>query len=261
VSRSALERAAPWLATLSLFITWWLVVVLFKIEDYILPSPIAAVAAVYKYRYALTVHGTATLITTILGFAIAVAFGLLLGIVIGSFRLAYCALYPVLIGINSVPKAALVPIFVIWFGVGAGPAIVTAFMLSFFPVVVNVASGFATIEPELVDVLRSLGATRGDIIRKVAIPRSLPHFFASLKIAITLAFVGSVIAEIVAGNNGIGNVMLIAGSNFDVPLVFAALLVVGTMGIGMYAIFAFFERRLTGWSRRGVAGIEYAIGG
>jgi NitT/TauT family transport system permease protein len=261
VSRSAVERAAPWLATLSLFIAWWLAVVLFKIEAYILPTPLEAVAAIYKYRYPLMVHGSATLITTLAGFGIAVAFGLLLGIVIGSFRLAYCALYPVLIGINSVPKAALVPIFVIWFGVGAAPAIVTAFMLSFFPVVVNVATGFATIEPELVDVLRSLGATRGDIIRKIGIPRSLPHFFASLKIAITLAFVGSVIAEIVAGNSGIGNVMLIAGSNFNVPLVFAALLVVGAMGIGMYAIFALFERRLTGWSVRGAEGIEYASGG
>jgi NitT/TauT family transport system permease protein len=261
VSGSALECAAPWLATLSLFIAWWLVVVVFKIADYILPSPIAAIADVYKYRYALTVHGLATLLTTVIGFGIAVAFGLLLGIVMGSFRLAYCALYPVLIGLNSVPKAALLPIFVIWFGVGAGPAIVTAFLLSFFPVVVNVATGFATIEPELVDVLRLLGASRSDIICKAGIPRSLPHFFASLKIAITLSFVGSVIAEIVAGNNGIGNVMLIAGSNFNVPLVFAALLVVGTMGIGMYAIFAFFERRLTGWSRRGAGGIEYANGG
>lgn len=141
------------------------------------------------------------------------------------------------------------------------PAVITAFMLSFFPVVVNVATGFATIEPELVDVFRSLGATRRDIILKVGIPRSLPHFFASLKIAITLSFVGSVIAEIVAGNNGIGNVMLIAGSNFNVPLVFAALLVVAVMGIGMYAIFALFERRFASWSTRGAGGIEYASGG
>jgi NitT/TauT family transport system permease protein len=207
------------------------------------------------------VHGSATLLTTLAGFLAAVVFGLLLGIVVGTFRLAYCALYPVLIGINSIPKAALVPIFVIWFGVGAAPAVITAFMLSFFPVVVNVATGFATIEPELVDVLRSLGATRGDIVRKVGIPRSLPHFFASLKIAITLSFVGSVIAEIVAGNSGIGNVMLIAGSNFNVPLVFASLLVVAAMGIGMYAIFALLERRFAGWSVRGAAGIEHAGGG
>jgi NitT/TauT family transport system permease protein len=99
--------------------------------------------------------------------------------------------------------------------------------------------------------MRSLGASQRDMTIKIGIPRSLPFFFASLKIAITLAFVGSVIAEIVAGNHGIGNVMLIASSNFNVSLVFAALLVVGIMGVGMYAIFDIFERRMTGWSVRG----------
>jgi len=94
------------------------------------------------------------------------------------------------------------------------PAVITAFMLSFFPVVVNVATGFATVEPELLDVLRALGASRWDMVRKVGMPRSLPYFFASLKIAITLSFVGTVIAELIAGNSGIGNVMLIAGSDF-----------------------------------------------
>ncbi len=121
-------------------------------------------------------------------------------------------------------------------------------MLSFFPVVANVATAFATIEPELLEVMKSLGASQQDMTIKIGIPRSLPYFFASLKIAITLAFVGSVIAEIVAGNSGIGNVMLVAGSNFNVPLVFAALFVVGAMGAGMYAIFDFLERRLTSWS-------------
>jgi NitT/TauT family transport system permease protein len=163
----------------------------------------------------------------------------------------YSSLYPLLIGFNSVPKAALVPVLVIWFGVGTIPAIITAFLLSFFPVVVNVATGFATIEPELLDVLRVLGATRRDMIVKIGIPRSLPYFFASLKIAITLSFVG---------NNGIGNVMLIASSNFNVPLVFAALIVVGVMGVGMYAIFALLETRFTGWSVRG-RGLEHAVGG
>jgi NitT/TauT family transport system permease protein len=175
---------------------------------------------------------------------------MLLGIVVGSSRLAYSALYPLLVGFNSVPKAALVPIFVIWFGAGTVPAVITAFMLSFFPIVANIATAFATIEPELLEVMRSLGASQRDMTIKIGIPRSLPFFFASLKIAITLAFVGSVIAEIVAGNHGIGNVMLIASSNFNVSLVFAALLVVGVMGIAMYAIFDVFERRMTGWSVR-----------
>ncbi|HEY4855139.1 MAG TPA: ABC transporter permease [Xanthobacteraceae bacterium] len=254
------ERIAPWVTAALMLILWWLVVVAFRIESFVLPSPVESVTALYQYRYPLAINGFATLATTLAGFALAVAFGLALGIIVGSFRLAYAALYPILIAFNSVPKAALVPILVIWFGVGTVPAVMTAFMLSFFPVVVNVATGFATIEPELLDVMRALGASRWDMVLKIGMPRSLPYFFASLKIAITLSFVGTVIAEIVAGNNGIGNVMLIAGSNFNVPLVFAALLVVGAMGIGMYAIFAALETRFAGWSVRG-GGIEFAAGG
>jgi NitT/TauT family transport system permease protein len=260
VKRATVERLAPWITTLAMLVLWQLVVMVFHIENFVLPSPIESIQQLWINRYPLAMHGLATLSTTLLGFAIAVVIGLFLGILVGSFRLVYVSLYPILIGFNSVPKAALVPVLVIWFGVGTVPAVIAAFLLSFFPVVVNVATGFATIEPELLDVLRVLGATRRDMIVKIGIPRSLPYFFASLKIAITLSFVGTVIAEIVAGNNGIGNVMLIASSNFNVPLVFAALLVVGVMGVGMYAIFATLETRFTAWSVRG-SGLEYATGG
>jgi NitT/TauT family transport system permease protein len=260
MSRTTVERLAPWITGLFFLLLWWLVVRIFHIESFVLPSPFETLGALYTYRYPLALHGLATLETTLAGFALAVFFGLLLGVLVGSFRLVYAALFPLLIAFNSVPKAALVPILVIWFGVGALPAIITAFLLSFFPVVVNVATGFATVEPELLDVLRVLGATRRDMIVKIGIPRSLPYFFASLKIAITLSFVGTVIAEIIAGNDGIGNVMLIASSNFNVPLVFAALMVVGAMGVGMYAVFALLEARFTAWSVRG-GGLEYATGG
>ena len=259
MNNARIDQLAPWVTALVFLALWELIVKVFNIDSFVLPSPIEAFTALYEFRTPLMIHGLSTLMTTLGGFAIAVFFGLLLGILVGSFRLMYSALYPLLIAFNSVPKAALVPVLVIWFGVGTVPAVITAFLLSFFPVVVNVATGFATIEPELLDVLRVLGATRRDLIMKIGIPRSLPYFFASLKIAITLSFVGTVIAEIIAGNNGIGNVMLIASSNFNVPLVFAALIVVGVMGVGMYAIFAVLESRFTAWSTRG--GLEYAIGG
>jgi len=255
------ERLAPWVTTLVLIAAWWLFIRLFDIKSFILPTPWETLQAIYKFRYPLFVHGMSTLATTLIGFVAAVVFGMALGILVGSSRLAYSGIYPLLIGFNSVPKAALVPVFVIWFGAGTIPAVCTAFMLSFFPVVANVATAFATIEPELFEVMNSLGATRWDITRKIGIPRSLPFFFASLKISVTLAFVGSVIAEIVAGNSGIGNVMLVASSNFNVPLVFAALVVVGVLGVGMYAIFDFFERRMTAWSIRGGDAQVQAIGG
>jgi NitT/TauT family transport system permease protein len=261
VNNETLERLAPWCAAAIFIALWWVVVVVFGIKSFVLPTPPETVAALFNYRYALLINGLATLGTTLLGFVLAVIFGLALGILVGSSRLIYSALYPLLVGFNSVPKAALVPVFVIWFGAGTVPAVVTAFMLSFFPIVANIATAFATIEPELLEVMRSLGASQRDMTIKIGIPRSLPFFFASLKIAVTLAFVGSVIAEIVAGNAGIGNVMLIASSSFNVPLVFAALVVVGVMGIGMYAIFDLAERRMTSWSMRGMGMMQHASGG
>ncbi|MDR7459677.1 MAG: ABC transporter permease subunit, partial [Armatimonadota bacterium] len=149
------------------------------------------------------------------------------------------------------PKAAIVPVLVIWFGIGTVPAILTAFLISFFPIVVNVATGLATLEPELQDVLRSLGASKREIFLKIGLPRSLPYFFASLKVAVTLAFVGAIIAETVAANRGIGYLMIAASARFEVPLVFAGLVVVAAMGVALFVVFALVERRLTGWAYRG----------
>jgi NitT/TauT family transport system permease protein len=156
-----------------------------------------------------------------------------------------------MVGFNAVPKAAIVPILVVWFGIGIGPGILTAFLISFFPIMVNIATGLATLEPELEDVLRALGASKLDIMRKVGIPRSLPYFFGSLKVAITLAFVGAVVSETVGSNRGIGKLMLDAQAAFQVPIVFAGLLVLAALGIVLYAVTALVERRFTRWAFRG----------
>ncbi len=242
---------APWLATLALFAIWELGCRLFALPEFILPTPSASFLALWQFAGPIWFNAVFTLWVTLLGFAIAVVFGLVLGVLIGASPLAYAALNPLLIGFNSIPKVAIVPVLVIWFGIGAVPAVLTAFLISFFPIVVNVATGIATLEPELKDVLRSLGARPIDILLKVGLPRAMPYFFASLKVAVTLAFVGSVISETIAGNRGIGYLMLQASSSFKVPLVFAGLIVVALMGILMYAAFAVLERRLTGWAFRG----------
>jgi NitT/TauT family transport system permease protein len=155
-----------------------------------------------------------------------------------------------MIAFNSIPKVAIVPLLVIWFGIGTVPAILTAFLISFFPIVVNVATGLATIEPELQDVLRSLGARKSQIVLKIGIPRSMPYFFASLKVAITLAFIGSVVSESIASNSGIGYLMIAASARFDVALVFAGFAVISVMGIVMYEVTAYTERRFTFWAMR-----------
>ncbi len=243
-------RLAPWVATIGLFLLWEAGVRIFAVPSFVLPAPSEAFEALWTFRDAVWHNASFTFWVTLAGFAIAVVFGLLLGVAVGASALTYAALSPILIGFNAIPKVAVVPVLVVWFGIGTVPAILTAFLISFFPIVVNVATGLATVEPELRDVLRSLGARPIDVLLKIGLPRAMPYFFASLKVAITLAFVGSVISETVAGNEGVGYLMLQASSSFRVPLVFAGLFVVAAMGVGMYALFALVERRMTGWAVR-----------
>jgi NitT/TauT family transport system permease protein len=245
-----MEKLSPWLFTIGLFVIWEAACRIFHIDKFILPTPSETFAAMAQYWFPLLRHSLVTLWTTMAGFAIAVAFGIVLGLIVGWSRTIYRGLYPVMIGFNCIPKVAVVPILIMWFGIGEVPAILTAFLISFFPIVVNVATGLATIEPELEDVLKALGASKLDIMRKVVIPRALPYFFGSLKIAITLAFVGSVISESVASNTGIGNLMLQAQAQFQVPLIFAGLIALAVEGIVMYALMAMLEARMTGWAQR-----------
>lgn len=244
------EKAAPWVVIAGLLAVWQAAILIFSPKPFILPSPALVYRSFMDYREPIMEHALFTLTNTLIGFVIGIVVGGLLGIFIGSSRLIYAGFYPLLIGVNSVPKAAVVPVLVIWLGIGQPPAIATAFLLSFFPIAVNVAAGLATVEPELEDVLRSLGASKLDVLTKISLPRSLPYFFASLKVAVTLAFVGAVISETLASNDGIGYMMLQAASQFRTPLMFAGLIVIAAMGIGTYLICALIETRMTGWATR-----------
>jgi NitT/TauT family transport system permease protein len=244
------RRVASIALIIGFFLLWEALCWAFGISDIVLPKPSQIVVALVHWFPALWPHIIQTLYTTLVGFAFGILIGVALGVLIGSSRLAYDVAYPLLVGFASIPKVAVVPIFVLWFGAGTVPAILTAMIMSIFPIVVNVATGLATTEPELEDVMRALRATKLDILWNVGLPRTMPYFFASLKVSVTLAFVGTVISETVASNRGIGNVMMIASSNFDVPLVFAGLLILAIMGVSLYAVFSLLEARLTGWARR-----------
>jgi NitT/TauT family transport system permease protein len=249
----AIKVVSPAVFVLAMFAVWEAACRALNVPLAILPAPSDVFAALWQYRKPIIDNSWVTLWTTLAGFGIATVFGLALGIAIGWHRAIYAGIYPVLVGFNSVPKVAVVPVLILWFGLGEVPAILTAFLISFFPIVVNVATGLATTEPELEDVLRALGASKLDVMRKVGIPRSLPYFFGSLKVAITLAFVGAVVSETVGSNKGIGKLMLDAQAAFQVPIVFAGLLVLAVLGILLYAATAAIETRFTGWAFRGQA--------
>lgn len=250
LSPHAQQRLLSAGALLAFFVLWEALCLGFGVSDLILPRPSQIANVLWEKMPLLWPHTVQTLYTTFTGFVIGVLAGVLIGMVIGSSKLAYDVAYPLLVGFSSIPKVAVVPIFVVWFGAGTVPAILTSAVISIFPVVVNVATGLATTEPELEDVLRVLGAKKRDILWNVGLPRALPYLFASLKIAITLSFVGTVLAETVAANKGIGNVMMIASGNFDVPMVFAGLVILAVLGVALYTVSAFFEARMTGWTQR-----------
>jgi NitT/TauT family transport system permease protein len=246
----AIRVVSPTAFVVALFLAWEAICKALDVPLTILPAPSDVFAALWQYRKPIFDNSFVTLWTTLAGFVIATVFGLALGIAVGWHRALYAGIYPVLIGFNSIPKVAVVPVLILWFGLGEIPAVLTAFLISFFPIVVNVATGLATTEPELEDVLRALGASKLDIMRKVGIPRSLPYFFGSLKVAITLAFVGAVVSETVGANKGIGKLMLDAQAAFQVPIVFAGLIVLAVLGIVLYAATAAIETRFTGWAFR-----------
>ena len=246
-----LERFAPLLLLAITLLLWQLICTVFNVSEFIFPSPLRVVEQTWEHRWTILGHAWRTYWVTMIGFGIAIVVGVLLGFLMGSSRLAYNAMYPLMTAFNALPKAAFIPVLVVWFGIGVGPAVLTAFLISFFPIMVNIATGLATLEPELEDVLRVLGAKRWDVLMKVGLPRSMPYFYGSLKVAITLAFVGTTVSEMTAANEGIGYLLISAGSSMQMGLAFAGLVVVGAMAMVMYELFSVVEKRTTGWAHRG----------
>ena len=245
------QRWSPWIFFIAIVVVWEVICRIFSVSEFIFPSPSRIASQVWEFKETIAGHAWRTFWVTLVGFGVAIVVGVLLGFLMGSSKLAYTAMYPLMTGFNALPKAAFVPILVVWFGIGIGPAILTAFLISFFPIMVNIATGLATLEPELEDVLRVLGAKRWDVLVKVGMPRSMPYFFGSLKVAITLAFVGTTVSEMTAANEGIGYLLISAGSAMQMGLAFGGLVVVGAMAMIMYELFDYVEKHTTAWAHRG----------
>jgi NitT/TauT family transport system permease protein len=237
MNKKTLETSAPWILLVLTLLIWQGICSFFNVSEFIFPSPYRIAQQTIEFSDVIAAHAWRTYWVTMAGFGIAIV-------------LAYAAVYPLMTAFNALPKAAFVPILVVWFGIGIGPAILTAFLISFFPIMVNIATGLATLEPELEDVLRVLGAKRWDVLVKVGLPRSMPYFYGSLKVAITLAFVGTTVSEMTAANEGIGYLLISAGSAMQMGLAFSGLVVVGAMAMVMYELFSYVEKHTTGWAHR-----------
>jgi len=237
----------PFALTLGLLVAVELAVRVFGVPAYLVPPPTeVAVELVERWDY-FAANIPATLWETWAGFLIALVVGVALAVPIALTRFGDQAIMPILVATQSVPKTALAPIFVIWFGFGFTPKIVVAALLAFFPIVVNTVRGLRSVDPEIVQYLRTLGAHPWDILRRLRFPTSLPYLFAGMKVSISLAIVGAIVGEFIGADEGLGHVILRAINNFDTGTMFAALLVVSVIGVLSYGVIALIEKRVLSW--------------
>jgi len=231
--------------------SWEAIVRLAHIHRQILPGPTVIAQTLWSVRAPLLRHSLVTMMRTAIGFALGIAFGVVLGVALVYWSWLNEALQPLLTALYCLPKSVVVPIFLLWTGLGTPPAVLTAISLAFFPILTNVIAGLLSIHSDFIDVLRLSGARKGQILWKVGIPNSLPYLFAAFKTAGPSALVGVTISEMIAASNGLGYVIVLSGSVFNVPLMFASIVCLMLIGIVLYGLAAFFERKYAHWAFRG----------
>ena len=248
------QLVVPLIAVTLFLVSWEILVWVNDWPNYKMASPSDLWPAFWRFKWLFLSYGWETLWRTVLGLIIAVIVGVLLGMVMGFSKVVREGLYPLLVGFNAIPKATVVPIVALLFvGHHDLNTILIAFMISFFPIAVSVSIGLSTLEPEYRDILRALGASKFTIFWKIALPKTLPEFFGALKVAVTLAFIGTNLMEIVSPHGrGLGALFDSGKTNSDYPLMFAVLIALAILGIALYYVVVFLERIFAGWAEREV---------
>ena len=242
----------PILAIVIFLLFWEALVWVNGWPNYKMASPSDLWPAFWRFKGLFLAYGWETLWRTVVGLLIAIVVGVLLGMVMGFSKVMREGLYPLLVGFNAIPKATVVPIVALMFvGQHDLNTVLIAFMISFFPIAVSVSIGLSTLEPEYRDILRSLGASQLTIFWKIALPKTLPEFFGALKVAVTLAFIGTNLMEIVSPHGrGLGALFDSGKTNSDYPLMFAVLIALAVLGIALYYVVVVLEKMFAGWAER-----------
>jgi NitT/TauT family transport system permease protein len=237
-------------ASLAFFVLIWEVLVrLLHVRPIMLPPPSTVFLELWTERVWYLGHAWYTLLTTLAGFALAVVFGVAIAVMLVGSRWFESAVYPLIIAMNSVPKVAIAPLFVIWLGTGAEPKISIAFLIAVFAIIVDTVHGLRSVPNDVMDLGRVLKGSSLDFFFKVRLPSALPAILTGMKVAISLALVGAIVGEFVASQRGLGYVILSAQGTFDTPRVFAAIIVLVIMGIALFGALAWLERAATPWKR------------
>jgi NitT/TauT family transport system permease protein len=242
------SRVASQIAVFAVFfVAWELIVDLMHVRPVILPSPSEVFVSIWTHRAYLMMHTWPTFLAVGGGFLFAAIAGVLIAIGIAYSKWVSEVTYPFLVAAQVLPKIALAPLFLIWFGFGLTPKIVIAALIAFFPIVINTARGLQSVDVELMQYMKSLGASWHEVFFKISLPWALPYMFASFKIAMTLAVVGAVVGEFVASDRGLGYVISYANISLDTELMFAGIFVLSALGVLFFLAVVLVEMVLLSW--------------
>lgn len=258
----ATPRAIRVVITLAVsLLIWEVLVYALKIKPFLLASPSQVARVLVENPGYILGHSWHTLYETLIGFVLAVAFGIAISIAIVSSRFLEETLYVLLVTLNSIPKVAIAPLFVVWLGSGIQPKIAIAAMIAVFVIVIDTVLGLRSIDPDMVDLARSMKASKFQTLLRIRFPNALPHLFAGMKVGITMALIGAIVGEFVASDRGLGFVILTAQGQFDTPTMFAAVVVLSVMGTALFFLIDLAERVALPWhvSRRNEAAIEQQL--
>jgi NitT/TauT family transport system permease protein len=249
----AMKRPLPdWVLALALAaavtVLWELAIRLFRVPTFVLPAPSAVIRSLIENWAQLASATQSTALEILLGFVLAAITGIAIALVIVRFDRFGRALYPLIVLFQNVPKVALAPIFILWFGFDLAPKVLLIVVIAFFPVAIDMLVGLQSVEPSFVALMQSVGASRSKILLDVRIPHSLPHLMAGLKVAITFSVIGAIVGEFAGASRGLGYMIQFASTQLDTPLIFAALLVVSVLGLAFYYVVELAERLLVPWA-------------
>jgi NitT/TauT family transport system permease protein len=239
----------PALAFIATLVIWQLAVMLLDIKQYILPAPVVVFRRLLETIPTLWDAALATSSEVALGFLIAAVVSIPLAYLIASVRIVEIAFYPLIVVLQTIPKIAVAPLFIVWFGFGSLPKILLTFLLCFFPILVDTLTGFKALDPRLLYITKSMGASRTQTFRYVRLPAAVPFIFSGLKVAVVLAVTGAIVAEFVGSNAGLGYLLLRASANLDTPLIFSVLVVLSLLGLVFSSVVEFIERLVVPWHR------------
>jgi NitT/TauT family transport system permease protein len=249
IARRGLREIGPPLATtVAALVIWEAVIKFFQVPEILVPAPSSIVASLVHDAPLLARSSGITLAIIGYGFALSAVLGIALALSLVRFPAVSRATYPLIVLFQTVPKVALAPIFVIWFGYEITPKLLLIVVISFFPISLNMIAGLRAVDPNLLLLMRSVGCSKTETLWRVMVPSALPHLFAGLKIAVTFAVIGAIVAEFSGANRGLGYLIQFGSSQLNAPLVFASLFVVSSMGVALYYVVALVERLVIPWS-------------